>query len=67
MSIGLAEPRLVGHGRARIVERWSWGTVQESCLPLQGDQRVNVVSLKRASGSTVMLARDTLMQAADPR
>jgi hypothetical protein len=67
MGIGLAEPRLVGHGRARIAERCSWGTVQEPCPPLQGDERVNVVSLKRAPGSTVMSAHDTLMQVADPR
>jgi hypothetical protein len=67
MSIGLAEPRFIGHGRARIAEQCSWGAVQESCPPLQGDERVKVVSLKRAPGSTVMSARDTLMQAADPR
>jgi hypothetical protein len=47
MSIGLAEPRLVGHGRARIAERCSWGIVQESCPPLQDDERVDVVSLEK--------------------
>jgi hypothetical protein len=69
MSIGrLAEPCFVGHGQARIAEQCSWGTFRESCSPLQGDKRVNVISLEDAPGSSIrMPARDTLMQAADPR